>query len=154
MMIGWPHLEYAKYVWSPHAQYVHTKILENVQIWATKLVDGMSDMEYDRLKLPTLRYQRERGDMIEIYKHLNAYDKEVLSAIVQQRDRVTTPNNQKLTEWIVRNVCAPIKQLLQSNHLDLERAPIERRQLWVNRPIRVVLCHLSPHSIHISSLRV
>ena len=92
-----PHLEYAQTVWSPHLAR-QTKILENVQIRATKLVDGMSDMEYeDRLKLlklPTLRYRRERGDMIEIYKHLNAYDKEALSATFQQRDRVTRPNNQ------------------------------------------------------------
>ena len=96
-----PHLEYAQSVWSPHLAR-HTKMLENVQIRATKLVDGMSDMTYEErlkiLKLPTLRYRRERGDMIEIFKHINAYDSEALSASFQQRDRVTRPNDQKLTD--------------------------------------------------------
>jgi len=77
-----PHLEYAQSVWSPHLAR-HTKMIENVQIRATKLIDGMSDIEYEErlkiLKLPTLRYRRERGDMIEIYKHLNTYDKVALS---------------------------------------------------------------------------
>ena len=96
-----PHLEYAQSVWSPHLAR-HTKMIENVQIRATKLIDGMSDIEYEErlkiLKLPTLRYRRERGDMIEIYKHLNTYDKVALSPSFQPRDRITRGNNQKLTE--------------------------------------------------------
>ena len=47
-------------------------MIENVQIRATKLVDGFHDLTYEerlkRLGLPTLTYRRERGDMIEVYK--------------------------------------------------------------------------------------
>ena len=40
-----PHLEYANPVWSPHFRK-HIKMLENVQIRATKQIDGMQKMEY------------------------------------------------------------------------------------------------------------
>ena len=45
-----PHLEYAQVVWSPHL-VKQVKMIENVQIRATKLVDGLSDLDYpERLK--------------------------------------------------------------------------------------------------------
>ena len=48
-------------------------MLENVQIRATKLVDGLGSLDYPerlwKLQLPTLAYRRARGDMIEVYKH-------------------------------------------------------------------------------------
>ena len=45
-----PHLEYAQPVWSPHLRK-HIKMLKNVQIRATKLVDGMKNLEHtERLK--------------------------------------------------------------------------------------------------------
>merc|ERR1712015_437426 len=45
-----PHLEYCQAVWSPHLLR-NIDALENVQIRATKLVDGLSDLEYpERLK--------------------------------------------------------------------------------------------------------
>ena len=53
-----PHIEHAQSVWSPHLNKYKN---ENVQIRATKLVDGMSELTYeDRLKkldLPTLVYR-------------------------------------------------------------------------------------------------
>ena len=68
-----PHLEYAQAVWSPHLKK-NINILENVQIRATKIVDGLAYLDYpERLKkldLPTLVYRRARGDMIEVFKHL------------------------------------------------------------------------------------
>ena len=77
-----PHLEYAQSVWAPHLKR-HIDMLENVQIRATKLIDGFSQLTYtERLKilnLPTLAYRRARGDMIEVYKHIYAYDKETMS---------------------------------------------------------------------------
>ena len=77
-----PHLEYAQPVWSPHLRK-HIKMLENVQIRATKLVDGMKNLEYTErlkeLKLPTLLHRRERGDMIQVWKHFNTYDQSTLS---------------------------------------------------------------------------
>ena len=76
------HIEYAIPVWCPHLRK-HIKQLENVQIRATKLVDGMKEMEYTerlrKLDLPTLLHRRERGDMIQVWKHFNAYDKCTLS---------------------------------------------------------------------------
>jgi len=46
---------------------------------ATKLIHELKGLTYrqplERLKLPTLKYRRIRGDMIEIYKMLTAkYD--------------------------------------------------------------------------------
>ena len=77
-----PHLEYANPVWSPFLQK-HIKLVENVQERATKLVDGMKHMDYtERLKkldLPTLQHRRERGDMIQVWKHFNTYDQSTLS---------------------------------------------------------------------------
>ena len=53
-----PNLEYAQVVWAPHLMK-YISMIENVQIRATKLVDGLNDLEYsDRLKildLPTLK---------------------------------------------------------------------------------------------------
>ena len=78
-----PHLEYTVPVWDPHLQK-HIDMLENVQVRATKLVDGFGKLEYhDRLKrlnLPTLVFRRKRGAMIELYKHFHAYDKNILAA--------------------------------------------------------------------------
>jgi len=50
------------------------KAVEKVQIRATKLVIGVKSLPYcerlRKLKLPTLKYRRLRGDMIEVYKIL------------------------------------------------------------------------------------
>ena len=85
-----PHLEYCQAVWSPHLRR-NIDVLENVQIRATKLVDGLSDLEYPerlkRINLPTLLYRRRRGDMIEVYKHFNSYDSSTLSSTFNPRER-------------------------------------------------------------------
>jgi ribonuclease P/MRP protein subunit RPP40 len=49
---------------------------------ATKLVRGMRKISYyerlERLNLPTLKYRRIRGDVIEVYKMINGkYDSNV-----------------------------------------------------------------------------
>jgi len=58
-------------VWNPHHQSLIEK-LEKVQKRATKLVINVKKLHYEerlrRLKLPTLKYRRIRGDMIELYK--------------------------------------------------------------------------------------
>ena len=96
-----PHLEYAQSVWSPHLRK-HINMLENVQIRATKLVDGLARLDYpERLKilnLPTLAYRRLRGDLIEIYKHFHYYDIETISATFQPRERVTRKHAFQLLE--------------------------------------------------------
>ena len=70
-------------------------LLENVQNRATKLVNGISKVDYTkRLKiyLPSLAYRRLRGDMIETYKH--NYDKRVLSSSFQ-------PPQASLNDYII-----------------------------------------------------
>ena len=95
-----PHIEYAQCVWSPHLQK-HIKQLENVQIRATKVVDGMKNMEYsERLKklgLPTLLYRRKRGDMIQMWKHFNSYDPSTLSSNFKVNPRANRKHRLQLT---------------------------------------------------------
>ena len=72
------HLEYGQSVWSPYTKRDINK-LESVQRAATKQINGFRNLPYpDRLRklnLPTLKYRRRRGDMIEVYKILqNTYD--------------------------------------------------------------------------------
>jgi len=72
------HLEYANTVLSPYKQYL-IQVVEKVQKRATKLVHECKHLPYtDRLqylKLPTLKYRRHRGDMIETYKIIHGlYD--------------------------------------------------------------------------------
>ena len=92
-------LEYGQAVWSPYLQK-HINTLENVQIRATKLVDGLGKLEYSerlkRLNLPTLVYRRRRGDMIELFKHFNTYDKSILAPTFQPRDRPSRQHNYQL----------------------------------------------------------
>ena len=69
-----PHLEYAVTIWYPHHKQ-DIKSIEDVQRRATKQVDGLRHLSYSdhlrTLKLPTLRFRRLRGDMIEVYKFLH-----------------------------------------------------------------------------------
>ena len=62
---------------------------ENVQIRATKMIDGLSNLEYEdrlrRLDLPTLVYRRARGDMIQVYKHFHTYDQDLLPDIFRRQ---------------------------------------------------------------------
>ena len=85
-----PHLEYCQAVWSPHL-LKNVDQLEKVQIRATKLVDGLSNLDYPerlkRINLPTLAYRRQRGDMIEVFKHFNSYDRSTLAATFKPRER-------------------------------------------------------------------
>ena len=95
-----PHLEYAQPVWSPHRRK-HIKMLENVQIRATKLVDGMGNLEYSerlrKLNLPTLLYRRERGDMIQVWNHFNSYDQSTLSKNFKVNPYVNRKHRYQLT---------------------------------------------------------
>ena len=65
------HLEYGQEIWSP-AKKRHINLLEKVQRRATKLVSCIKYLPYKerlkRLKLPSLRHRRLRGDIITMYK--------------------------------------------------------------------------------------
>ena len=81
-----PHLEYCQSVWSPYF-HKHTNAIENVQIRATKAVDGLNNLTYEerlrKIDLPTLAHRRKRGDMIEVFKHATTYDKSSLSPTIR-----------------------------------------------------------------------
>jgi len=72
------HLEYANSVWNPY-QIQFIKALEKVQMRATRLIYKLRNKSYEErlriLDLPTLKYRRLRGDMVETYKILSGkYD--------------------------------------------------------------------------------
>ena len=96
-----PHLEYAQSVWSPNLQkYVNKQ--KNVQIRATKLVDGLGNLDYEerlkRLNLPSLAFRRFRGGLIELYKHFHYYDQDTISPSFQRRERVTRKHEYQLLQ--------------------------------------------------------
>ena len=66
----WPHIEFANSVWCPY-KLGDIKEIEKVQKRATKLIIKLKNKPYrDRLfhlNLPTLKYRRLRGDMIEVF---------------------------------------------------------------------------------------
>jgi len=68
-----PHLEYCVQVWNPYLAR-DIDVLEKVQRRATKCLDGLSDLSYEkrlqRLDLYSLCCRRQRGDLIEVYKLL------------------------------------------------------------------------------------
>ena len=96
-----PHLEYAQAIWQPHL-VKQKRMIENVQIRATKLVDGFHDLTYEerlkRLGLPTLTYRRERGDMIEVYKHIKIYDERIISSNFRRQQRPSRKHDFQLVE--------------------------------------------------------
>ena len=96
-----PHLEYAAAVWSPY-KIGDIESIENVQRRATKLIPSLKNLEYPerlkKLKMPTLKYRRLRGDMIETFKILSGkYDEEVASdLLVLDSNTMTRGHNKKL----------------------------------------------------------
>lgn len=75
-----PHVEYAIQFWSPYLRKNIDQV-EQVQRRATKSIPGFRNLSYKerlmKLDLPTLSYRRLRGSMIEVFKIINVYDKEV-----------------------------------------------------------------------------
>ena len=70
------HLEYANAVWCPYKEK-HIELVESVQRRATKQIPGLGNLSYEQrlreLNLPTLKFRRYRGDMIEMFKIANGY---------------------------------------------------------------------------------
>jgi len=68
-----PHLEYAAQLWSPDLDK-DIERLEKVQRRASKIPKGLGNLPYEeRLKiwgLTSLKKRRERGDVIQMYKHI------------------------------------------------------------------------------------
>ena len=94
------HLEFVGSVWNPY-KINQIKNLEKVQKRATKLVRSCKLLSYkDRLihlKLPTLKFRRLRGDMIEVFKILNGYyDESTVPVLPRNFDTRTRGNSLKL----------------------------------------------------------
>ena len=75
--------------------------VEKVQKRATKLVRGLNKLSYKerliKLKLPTLRLRRARGDMIEVYKIITkTYDAHISPNLILSSNVHTRSNNFKL----------------------------------------------------------
>ncbi|XP_062620616.1 uncharacterized protein LOC134282197 [Saccostrea cucullata] len=73
---------------------VKLRMIEGVQRRATKQIPGLAKLSYEerlkKLKLPTLKYRRHRGDMIEVYKITSGkYDPLAADFIKLRRDHVT-----------------------------------------------------------------
>ena len=84
------HLDYASSVWFPFKEK-YSELIEGVQRRATKQIPGFKNLSYEerlrKLKLPTLKYRRHRGDMIELYKIAsNKYDSEVTDFMKWRKD--------------------------------------------------------------------
>ena len=101
-----PHLEYGQVIWSPHLRK-HINMIENVQIRATKLIDGFGKLSYSerlkRINLPTLAYPRLRGDMIETFKHFHSYDPAILPPSFKPRDRLSRCHNHQIQPIIPKD---------------------------------------------------
>ena len=74
-------LEYCCQVWAPKACHGNWKTIldiEAVQRTFTRVIDGMSDLNYEqrlkKLGLTTLLERRMRGDLIETFKILNGFN--------------------------------------------------------------------------------
>ena len=94
-------LEYAHAVWNPY-KIAFIRDLEKVQKRATKLVRACKSLPYRErliyLNLPSLKYRRIRGDMIEVFKMLNGfYDDQVIPNLTRNHDTRTRGNSFKLS---------------------------------------------------------
>ena len=88
-----PHLEYGAPIWYPSLKR-DVNNLEKVQRWATKLIPGFQKYTYEerlrQLKLPTLRFRRLRGDMIEVFKMMTGQYDTALPCILSKHEDSTT----------------------------------------------------------------
>ena len=95
-----PHIECANSVSGPF-KLIDIKAVEKVQMRATKLVIGLKNLPYckclRKLKLPTLKYRRLRGDVIEVYKILTRQnDANVSLKLILNQTKATRGHDYKL----------------------------------------------------------
>ena len=69
-----PHLEYGNIIWYPLLKR-QSAIVERVQRRATKMIGELKNLSYKerliKLRLPSLKARRVRGDLIYVYKIIN-----------------------------------------------------------------------------------
>ena len=120
-------MEYAACVLSPYKNKIN-KPDRKCPKHPTKLIPSLKKMEYEdrlrKLQLPTLKYRRLRGDMIELFKIVKGfYDKEATNGIVERNHRPVTRGH-------------PWKLLKQSPNTDLRKFTFANRvvDLWNDLP--------------------
>jgi len=73
-----PHLEYANCIWGP-TRKGDSDMIESVQRRATRLIPEIQHLPYEErlrhLKLPSMKYRRLRGDMIQTFKIIKGFDR-------------------------------------------------------------------------------
>ena len=118
------HMETAIPVWFPYL-VKDIEMMESVQRRATKMIPSTKGMEYDErlrlLKLPTLRYRRHRGDLIEMYKMIHGmYDKDVLPFFDLREDVVSTVNRRHSKQIFITRSAKDVR----SNYYTKRVAPV------------------------------
>ena len=70
-----PILEYGAVIWSPYLKR-QSRLIENIQRRATKLLPDLAHLSYQErlqiLQLPSLKYRRIRGDLIQLYNMVHS----------------------------------------------------------------------------------
>jgi len=128
------HLQYANRVWYPKRKTDVDK-LERVQKRATKLIPELSKKSHsNRLKvlnLPTLKYRRCRGDMIQLFKIINGIHD---SACVPHLEFMDLSNN------LIRTRGNKFKLVQHQCHNDLRKYNFTKRVIatWNSLPNFVV----------------
>ena len=97
-----PILEYGQPVWAPFLKR-QTKLIENVQRRATKLISDIKHLPYeDRLadlQLPSLKYRRLRGDLIQTFNIISkGNDQEISKFFNLNQSSCTRGHNFKLNK--------------------------------------------------------
>ena len=70
-------------------KHIHIHVTEKLPLRTTKVIPGFKKYE-DRL-IPTLKYRRLSGDMIEVYKILHGvYDEQVTAELLNVTDQART----------------------------------------------------------------
>lgn len=120
-----PHLKFCVQAWCPYLAK-DIDILEKVQRRATKLVTSIAKLTYEQrlqqLKLYSLYYRRQRGDLIETYKILNGIDKVEARHFFQERDSTATRGHtrklfKQRTRLLVRQNYFSVRAVDQWNRL-------------------------------------
>ena len=66
------------------------------------MVDGLSKLPYNerlqRIGIPTLVFRRKRGDLIQMFKHFNVYDRQTLPPSFRPRQRPSRVHNFQLDD--------------------------------------------------------
>jgi len=95
-----PHVKFANSVWCPF-KLCNIEEIEKIQKRATRLIIELKHKPYKErlihLNLPTLKYRRLRGDMIEVFKIIhNIYNVKV-SLQLMLNERTNTRGDNYLT---------------------------------------------------------